>query len=106
MSIYEKYELLGVVVDGPIKTFAARQAQGGREVAVHLLLGAANQHRSLIDSVRNLPEPARSEVLEMGVHEGTAYVVTTPWKRMVGFAEWVAASAPAAAAVPPPIPTP
>ncbi len=38
MSIYERYELLDIVNDGPVKTFRAREIQTGQIVAVHLLL--------------------------------------------------------------------
>ena len=36
MSFYERYELLEIVSDGPVKTFSARQVQTGQNVAVHL----------------------------------------------------------------------
>jgi len=97
MSFYERYELLEILNDGPIKTFSARQLQTGQHVAVHLLIGPNTQHEILINKVRNLVEPARKEVLEVGENQGTAYIVTTEWKRMVTFPEWLnAVAAPAA----------
>src|SRR5438876_1134476 len=109
MSIYERYELLGIVNEGPVKTFSARQIQSGQPVAVHLLI-AYTDPQNLMQKVRALPDPARCDVIEFGDHEGTPYVVTTEWRRMVTFPEWVHAvsmssGAPAAAAAPPPVPT-
>src|SRR5688572_3235432 len=93
MSFYERYELLEILNDGPIKTFSARQVQTGLHVAVHLLIGPITHHEILINKVRNLVDPARKEILEVGDNDGTAYVVTTEWKRMVTFAEWLNAVA-------------
>ena len=93
MGIYQRYELLDIVHDGPVKTFAARQIQTGQTVAVHLLIGPSIDSQELLNKVRGLSDPARKELVEFGDHEGTLYVVTTEWKRMVTFTEWVNAVA-------------
>lgn len=92
MSFYQRYELLDVLNDGAVKTFRARQVQSGQIVAVHVLIGP---QQSLLNKVKNLAGPAREELLEIGENEGTAFVVTPAWNRMVTFEEWVSATAPA-----------
>ena len=89
MSIYERYELLNIVHDGPVKTFSARQIQTGQIVAVHLLVNPAAEAQLLMQKVRALPHEVRAELIEFGDHEGTPYVVTTEWRRMVSFPEWL-----------------
>ncbi len=89
MSIYQRYELLEIVHDGQVKTFAARQIQTGQIVAVHLLIDPSLDSQELLKKVRALTDPARKELLEFGDHDGTIYVVTTEWKRMVTFPDWV-----------------
>ena len=103
MSIYERYELLELVNDGPVKTFRARQVQTGQIVAIHLLLPASNP-QSIIQKVRTLTDPARRELLEFGDHEGTWFVVSNEWKRMMSFTEWLSAVAPPQASAAPPAP--
>ena len=93
MSIYQRYELLEIVHDGPVKTFAARQIQTGQTVAIHLLIDPSPDSQELLKKVRALTDPSRKELLEFGDHDGTIYVVTTEWKRMITFPEWVNAAA-------------
>src|SRR3954468_20642677 len=101
MSIYERYELLNIVNEGPVKTFRARQIQTGQDVAVHLLVGPSIDPQTVVTRVRALEDPARKELIEYGDHEGTHYVVTTEWKRMMGFLDWLDAVAAAPPQAPP-----
>ena len=101
MSIYERYELLDIVNDGPVKTFRAREIQTGQIVAVHLLLPLSDP-QGILQKVRLLTDPARQELREFGDHEGTSYVVTNEWKRMVNFPDWL--NAVAGPPTPPPAP--
>ena len=57
MSIYQRYELLDIVHDGAVKTFAARQIQTGQTVAVHLLIGPSIDSQELLNKVRALTDP-------------------------------------------------
>ena len=80
MSIYERYELLEIVNDGPVKTFRARQIQTGQIVAVHLLIAPRVIRKEFLKKCVLLTDPARKELLEFGDHEGTAHM----WSRMSG----------------------
>ena len=90
MSLYDKYELLEVERDGAVKTFRARQIATGRVVSTHLLLGSVSG--AVLDAARQVSASAGTEIMEIGEHEGTAYVVTPAWSRPEGFAEWVLAA--------------
>jgi hypothetical protein len=89
MSFYERYELVDLTRDGAVKTFSARQKSTRREVSVHLLSGAGQAQRSLLDRLIALPGPAKTEILDTGDFEGATYIVTRPWLRRESFVEWV-----------------
>src|SRR5688572_33445805 len=90
MSFYTRYEMMDILQDGPVKTFSARQNATGRTVAVHLFLTRTPETTSLFQQVRNVGDPQGAEILEIGEHEGTPFVVTTEWQRRQSFADWLA----------------
>ncbi|HEY1341612.1 MAG TPA: hypothetical protein VGF59_29075, partial [Bryobacteraceae bacterium] len=100
MDFYQKYELIDALpVEGPTKTFRARQISTGRNVAVHLLLGGRTpQNEALLARLRAIPPASMAKLLEVGENEGTTYVVTVapPYE---GLPEWLTDQERAAAAV-------
>ncbi|MBI3278975.1 MAG: hypothetical protein HYZ57_03935, partial [Acidobacteria bacterium] len=119
MSFYQKYELLELVRDDGIKTFAARQLATNDVVAVHIFTGGHTPlNDALLDKLGRLRPEYREQIIDQGEHEDTPYLVTSRWKPQQTFADWVSeGSAPlqppprwpdpfAKPAQPPPQPTP
>ena len=94
MSFYSKYEILALLRDDAavtgVKTFSARHLASGQTVGVHLLFeNVPGQAAAVLDRVRGLGPEQVSQVIEVGSHEGTSYVVTAQsnWPR--SFDEWM-----------------
>ncbi len=94
MSFYSKYEILALLRDDAaitgVKTFSARHLASGQTVGVHLLFeNVPGQAAAVLDRVRGLGPEQVSQVIEVGNHEGTSYVVTAQsnWPR--SFDEWM-----------------
>lgn len=94
MSFYSKYEILALLRDDApstgVKTFSARHLASGQTVGVHLLFeNVPGQTAAVLDRVRSLGPEQVSQVIEVGDHEGTSYVVTAQsiWPR--SFDEWL-----------------
>jgi hypothetical protein len=60
MSFYTRYDLTGMLHDGPVKTFSAHQTGTGRTVGVHLFTAKTAETMSLLEQVRNLGDPVRN----------------------------------------------
>ena len=94
MSFYDRYELINLIRDEGLKTFAARQVATGQMVGVHLLAGLdATTISVILDDVRHLPPDKQGVIVETGDHEGTPYIVTSEWPAALSFRAWVAGAA-------------
>ena len=67
MGFSDRYELLEILRDDGIKTFAARQIATGRAISVFLLTGVQPEMaRELLDQVQSLKDRNVSELIETG----------------------------------------
>ena len=94
MSFYAKYEILALLRDDAastgVKTFSARHLTSGQTVGVHLLFENMPGHSAaVLERVRNLGPEQVSQVIEVGTHEGTPYVVTAQSIWSNSFDEWL-----------------
>ena len=89
MDFYSKYELIDPLAGEGSRSFRARQTAGGREVAVHLLVGGKTpENEVLLARLRALPPLSMGKLIEVGDNEGTTFVVTEapPFQHL---AEWL-----------------
>lgn len=94
MSFYAKYEILALLRDDApstgVKTFSARHLASGQTVGVHLLFeNVPGQATAVLNRVRSLGPEQVSQVIEVGNHEGTSYVVTAQSSWPQSFDEWL-----------------
>src|SRR6185295_14641853 len=67
-----------------------RHLASGQMVGVHLLFETPpGKPAAILERVRSLGPEMVSQVIEVGTHEGTSYVVTTEWNRPQSFDEWL-----------------
>ncbi|HEU0138909.1 MAG TPA: hypothetical protein VFQ79_04330 [Bryobacteraceae bacterium] len=102
MSFYKKYELLELVRDDGIKTFAAREIRTGMPVQVHLFTGVSPAESDLLWSQLDaIPLERRRGLFAYAEYEGTRYVVTEPLTSPENLRTWVGARTTPAPAPPP-----
>lgn len=89
MGLYEQYELLEALPGAGIKSFKSREKASGREVLVHLLVGADER---VLRQVESLVPEKRKHVIAQGDHLGTRYVVTDTQIGSGTFESWLAAA--------------
>jgi hypothetical protein len=93
VSLYDRFELLGLYRDDGVKTFEAREIATGRPVKVHLFVQAgAPLQAALLKAVEHLPDEERQRIIDRGKHEGTPYLVTDRLADYPGLSEWVQAA--------------
>ena len=93
VSLYDRFELLGLDRDDGVKTFEAREIATGRPVKVHLFVQAgAPLQAALLKAVEHLPDEERQRIIDRGKHEGTPYLVTDRLPDYPGLSEWVQAA--------------
>jgi hypothetical protein len=93
VSLYDRFELLGLDRDDGVKTFEAREIATGRPVKVHLFVQAgAPLQAALLKAVEHLPDEERQRIIDRGKHEGTPYLVTDRLADYPGLSEWVQAA--------------
>ncbi|MCZ2075151.1 MAG: hypothetical protein LC130_09155, partial [Bryobacterales bacterium] len=92
MSFYKKYELLELVRDDGIKTFAAREIRTGMPVQVHLFTGVSPAESDLLWSQLDaIPLERRRGLFAQAAYEGTRYVVTESLISPENLRTWVSA---------------
>jgi hypothetical protein len=95
MSFYKKYELIDVLRDDGVKTFQAKEIETGRAVEVHLFVGVPGKSDppyAVLEAVRSIPPDRRAQLVEVGEHMGTPYVVTLPLSGYPSLRDWVQAN--------------
>ena len=91
MSFYQRYELLDLLKDDGMKTFAARENACGRSVWVYLFAGEDRAaYQDLFEQLRSLKARNVRELIEIGEHEGTPFVVTEPLTGFATLRQWAA----------------
>ncbi len=79
MRFDERYEAVDLVEDENVKIFVAREISTGRTVDVFLFVGdQACEHAELIETLRTADRRKFPELIEVGSHQGSPYVVTHP----------------------------
>ena len=94
MSFTEKYELLDLIAENETRTYLARERATVRMVMVHQLLAGPNRIGLLEMVLRARMVPAlagRVQILDLGEHEGTPFVVTEIIPGFRTLREWLQA---------------
>src|SRR5450759_3849599 len=104
MNFHEKYELLNLIRDDGVKTFAARNRATRDTLTVHVFPGnQLEANADLLARVRMLIEAGNSVLIEFSELEGMLCVVTHTSPGVVRLCEW-AFLQPADGSLPPPGP--
>jgi hypothetical protein len=90
MIFHDKYELLAIRNGGREIAMAGREILSGRPVVVHLLGDQQTAGvRRLLDRLKGLRTKERRHVVDIGDHEGIAYVVTAGLPGQLGVKRWI-----------------
>src|ERR1035437_3595113 len=98
MDFSQKYQLLELLPGEGVQSYRARQANTGRDVTVHLLVGGKTpENEAFMLRLRALQPQSMAKLIEVGEHEDAMFVVTVapPYQRLD---EWLVEQDRAAAA--------
>ncbi|MCX6632119.1 MAG: hypothetical protein NTW28_31300, partial [Candidatus Solibacter sp.] len=88
MDFSQKYHLIELLPGEGVQSYRARQANTGRDVTVHLLVGGKTaENEALLARLRAMQPQSLVKLIEVGEHQGVTFVVTAapPYQRLDGW---------------------